>query len=501
MPSHPSGASILVDDLAVEHGSNLLFENLTFPIHTGWTGIVGVNGAGKSTLLEVLAGVRAPHHGKVRYLRPLPRVAYVPQRPETFPDLGPLESIPWYKGYFELDEAVLERWADASPGERRRWQLASILASEPDLLLLDEPTHHLDARTRSLFIEGLQSFSGVGVLVSHDRVLLDTLCGSTLRLHGGQGQLWPGGWTEARQSWEQQERTTRQQIELLQEQRRSLKVAIDGATRRKDGAEAQKSAKRRMRNPNDNDNRACPAKNLADWAAAGAGRERGRLLQRLETLERERSALEYPPHAAEPLFFQGAPASRSWLADLRTPEVCAPNGTVILNDVDLRVHREARIWVSGDNGSGKTTLVRALVDTIRTSEVFGRLLWFSQEPPSAGQAAQQLAELSSLPKEQRDAAFRVLATLGAQIGSLRHSSAPSPGEARKIELAVGLAKSPWWIVLDEPQNHLDLPTLERLEAALREFPGAVLTISHDPGFLRGFWTERWRVGEGRVVRE
>lgn len=501
------GVFASVEGVTAEYGGTVLFEDLSFQVGAGWTGIVGVNGAGKSTLLDLLAGRRKVVSGKIRYLPVLSRVIHVSQRSEDRPDVAPLEASPWYHGMFELDDAVLTRWESASPGEKRRWQLASALAAEPDVLLLDEPTHHLDAKTRALFVDMLRSFSGIGFLVSHDRVLLDTLCDRTLRLHGGTGQLWPGGWSAARHSWEQEDKAVRARIELLQEQRRALKGAVEGATRRKEGADAQKSAKKRMRNAGDNDGRSILAKNLADWASLGAGRERGRLMQRLEHLDEDLSALEYPKESTESLFFQFTPTSRTWLVSLQTPELRAPGdagGTVILRDIDLRVHREARILVSGDNGSGKTTLVKALVEqalAVGGREIAEKILWFAQEPPRGAEAAEQLAGLGGLPKEERDSAFRILATLGARIESLRHSGAPSPGEARKIELAAGLARSPWLIILDEPQNHLDLPTLEKLEAALREFPGAILTISHDPEFLAGTWTERWRVAEGRVTRE
>jgi ATPase subunit of ABC transporter with duplicated ATPase domains len=101
-----------------------------------------------------------------------------------------------------LDTEGLTRWPSLSPGERKRWQIAAALAREPDVLLLDEPTNHLDVDALKRLLGALRRFSGLGVIVSHDRAVLDALTTATLRIHHRSVTLWPGKFSEAKALWE-----------------------------------------------------------------------------------------------------------------------------------------------------------------------------------------------------------------------------------------------------------------------------------------------------------
>src|SRR5262249_46395819 len=154
-------------------------------------GLVGANGAGKTTLLRVFAGDLRPTSGRIIVRPEGARVLVCPQIVEA-PDETVLgfagaahAAAARMRGRLALDPAAIARWPSLSPGERKRWQIGAALAEEPDILLLDEPTNHLDAAARDLLVSALARFRGVGVVVSHDRALLDALTTSTVRVHGG----------------------------------------------------------------------------------------------------------------------------------------------------------------------------------------------------------------------------------------------------------------------------------------------------------------------------
>ena len=159
--------------------SALIFDDLNLRFGPGWTGVVGGNGVGKTTLLGLLAGSLVPNHGRRLCAPPQARVHLCPQRVEgCSPDI---EAFAWQwdahaarlKGMLQLDAQGLERWQTLSPGERKRWQVGAALWAKADVLLMDEPTNHLDAASKALVWRALESYQGIGVLVSHDRALLE----------------------------------------------------------------------------------------------------------------------------------------------------------------------------------------------------------------------------------------------------------------------------------------------------------------------------------------
>ena len=156
-----------------------LIQNLSVHITRGWTGIVGANGVGKSTILKLATGGLEPQQGHVK----IPDFAiYCPQRTDNVPDqLGDLISSMngeafEIKGRLGIQDDWIERWSTLSHGERKRAQIAVAMWRKPQALAVDEPTNHLDADAQDLLFAALSAFGGVGILVSHDRRLLDDLC-------------------------------------------------------------------------------------------------------------------------------------------------------------------------------------------------------------------------------------------------------------------------------------------------------------------------------------
>ena len=151
---------------------------VTLTLATGWTGVIGPNGAGKTTLLRLIAGDLEPAAGHV-YLDPprgLIRACAQTVEAKTSEIAAFARATDGVArrihGELRLDSPTLARWPTLSPGERKRWQVGAALGAEPAVLILDEPTDHLDIEARELLIAGLERFRGIGIIVSHDRALL-----------------------------------------------------------------------------------------------------------------------------------------------------------------------------------------------------------------------------------------------------------------------------------------------------------------------------------------
>jgi ATPase subunit of ABC transporter with duplicated ATPase domains len=475
-----------------------ILKDVDLYLPSGWTALVGENGAGKTTLLELAAGLLQPGAGRVRLEPGGARAVLCPQRvddpgPATAAlagrDDGPARRL---RAALGLDPGTLARWVTLSPGERKRWQVGAALAEDPDALLVDEPTNHLDAGGRALLAEALARFRGVGVIVSHDRALLERLAPRTVRLHGGAARVYDLGVGAAGAAWQGEVEAAWRGRAAAQEAARAAARRLGDARRNRDAAERSLSGKRR--DPKDHDARTLGATTLRAWAEARLG---GQVRRLRAAAERAQDAIPEAPPAPElgrSVFLGFERAPRPVLLALDAPELRA-GARPLLRDVRVRLGREDRVHLAGPNGAGKTTLVAALLAAATLPA--DRVLHLPQElPASAG--AHVLDAVRALAPAEKGRVLALVAALGSDPARLLASRAPSPGETRKLLLALGLGRHAWVLVLDEPTNHLDLPTVERLEAALAAYPGALLLATHDDVFAARCTASRWRVGAGRV---
>jgi ATPase subunit of ABC transporter with duplicated ATPase domains len=492
--------TVRLDRLAFAHGDAVpILEETDLVLTQGWTGLVGENGSGKTTLLRLIAGEIQPRSGRVRFDPESATVIVCAQEVEAVDDSicafakrtdGVAHRL---RGMLRLTHEMLDQWPTLSPGQRKRWQIGAALAQDPEVLLLDEPTNHLDAEARALLLASLRRFGGLGVLVSHDRGLLEALTERTLRLHRAIARLYAGPYGEARALWEAELRGAWSRRSEAQQEVRRAALKLANARRTRDAAERSMSG--RHRNPKDRDARSTGAKTLRSWAE---GRLGGDVTRLRATAERAARAVPEPPTQVElgRSIFLGFNASPGpVLLSLDAPEIRAGEVT-LLQDVHVIVRRHDRLRLEGRNGSGKSTLLRALLVGSKLPE--DRLLFLSQELP-AGRGQELLEEVCSLEPDVRGRVLSLVAALGTDPDRVLSSRAPSPGEARKLLLALGLARHVWGVVLDEPTNHLDLPTIERLEEALAAYPGAIVLVTHDDAFARRCTEGIWRIEGQRVI--
>jgi ATPase subunit of ABC transporter with duplicated ATPase domains len=466
-----------------------------FQIGRGWSGIVGPNGAGKTTLMRLIAGELEPASGRVHFAG----IAHAILLRQTVEDLTPeigcfgaardAEASRLF-GELALHPNKIARWRTLSPGERKRWQVGAALWSDPDVLMLDEPTDHLDSEARDFLLAGLKRFRGIGIVVSHDRAMLDALCAYTIRVDRGTARMWRGSYSEAKRAWEAEAHEYQVEHQRVKHEQRTMLRRLADKRRMVSIAQEKVHAFNRRKKAS-NHEKTPMARNVASHAR----REVYLLRAKSERLEERLEGFEFTKEKGRSLFVNYIAPPQNRILGLDA-EVIRAGERPILRDVHLVVHRGEKIRVAGPNGIGKTTLLKAMVENAHIAQ--SRLMYLPQELRTEDGAA-LLGEIRMRTESDRARVLTLAAALGIDPERILASQSPSPGEARKLKLAFGLGTQMWAMVLDEPTNHLDIPVIERLEAALAAYPGALLIVTHDDALARRCTSIEWRIKDGIVI--
>lgn len=466
----------------------------TFP--QGWTGIVGDNGGGKTTLTLVACGILRPDSGSVS--PPLlslycPQDATgPPQNLEGFAlaydglamrvrrDLGIEDDWPW-------------RYGTLSGGQQKRLQVACAIWAAPDVLAVDEPTNHVDASTRHVISNALARFGGIGLLVSHDWELLDALCTQCLFVRGGTATMRPGSYTQA----EGQASLERASAVHAREIARRERARIECEARRRREEASRSAGKRSLKGVGKHDGDARRKKRIAVVSGQDgkAGRLSSRMEARLAAAEASLSATHVEKRYDADVWLDAAPSRRRVL--LRMEPQTLALGDATLSVPALHIGNADHIGLVGDNGTGKTTLVKRIVGCLPDKT---RALYIPQEPSDVYKRA-TLATLRNLPDARRGRALSIVAQLNSEPERILEGDTISPGEMRKLMLALGILDGPELIVMDEPTNHLDIGSTVALERMLAAYPAALLLVSHDAKLVAAATGITWRIsGAGDEFR-
>lgn len=481
-----------------DQAAERLFEKISFQADAGWTGVVGANGAGKTTLLKLAAGLLCPSGGAI--LKP-EKTIYCSQRTDDSPDLfgefiaAKTGSANLLKGRLGIEEDWINRWPTLSHGERKRAQIAVALWRQPDLLAVDEPTNHLDIQARKLIAKALARFAHVGLLVSHDRMLLDCLCSRCLFVEPHRVVLYPGGITQAMASAEKERASLRKQRDVRKKAYKRLEREFK---RRKEraGAERKRVSKGGLARK-DHDGREKRDRARVSGKDASDSRKQRQIKGRMAQAEQEFQDLRIRKEGPLGIWFEGSVSSRDQLLDL-------PAGRLWLGDEkclaypELLIQPTDRIALIGPNGSGKSTLVRKIVQSL---QVPGQSIVYMPQEMDIAESGNLLNQVRQLSPARLGELMALVSRLGSQPDRLLTTQLPSPGEVRKLFLALGILNHPHIILMDEPTNHMDLPSMECLEKALSECPCSLLLVSHDVAFIKNLTKEMWEIRADHGGRE
>ncbi|MBP1765685.1 MAG: ettA [Firmicutes bacterium] len=499
-------AIITAENVTKTYGEKILLDNVSFSIEAGdKIGLIGVNGAGKSTFLRMVAGLEVAESGK--FIRGgNVQVEYLPQEPDFDPEATVImqvfkgnspvmqllreyeqtleqsciypEQTKWQTKLIELNrqmdindawqlessaKTVLTRLGitdfsatigTLSGGQKKRVALASALINPSDLLILDEPTNHIDNDTVAWLEDFIAKRKGALLMVTHDRYFLDRVATRIIELEQGQLYSYAGNYSTF-------------------------------VTMRAEREEQRESTERKRQNL---------FRHELAWIRRGAQARSTKQKARIERFE-ELAAQKPKVNAGAMEISVGS--SRLGRKILSLENVTKSFGdTVLIQDFNYTLLRDDRVGIVGPNGSGKSTLLNLITGQLLCSSgsidvgQTVKIGYFSQENEEMNQ------ELRVIEYIKEEAGYITAAdgqtiSAGQMLERFLFSSAMqwmpiaklSGGEKRRLYLLRILMSSPNVLILDEPTNDLDIPTLSILEDYLDDFPGAVITVSHDRYFL------------------
>lgn len=454
---------INIEHISKIYGDKVIFEDASFGVHQGdKIGIIGINGTGKSTLLKMVAQAEEPDAGQIIRQNSL-KIAYLPQNPE-FPENATVHSYAmegnpdtdWLVqsnlnqlGITE-DDTLLER---LSGGQRRKVAMAKILASEFDVLLLDEPTNHLDQQMITWLEEYLKGFRGTVLMVTHDRYFMDKVTNKILEISHGKIYSY-----ESNYSGFLERKAEREEMELASERKRQsiLRMELEWAKR---GCRAR-STKQRAR------------------------------LERLDALKNGKAPVQDQSVELDSV------ETRMGKKTVELHHVSKHYGDKkIIDDFSYILLKNQKLGIIGPNGCGKSTLMKLMAGLIQPDEgsvEVGETIkigYFAQEEQEMDDNQRVIDYVKDIAEyiSTRDGKISASQMLERFLFTPDMQYAPigklSGGEKRRLYLLGVLSSEINLLLLDEPGNNLDIPTLTILEDYLNSFPGIVVTVSHDRYFL------------------
>jgi len=510
-----------LDAISLAFGMQPLLDKASLNMEAGErVCLLGRNGEGKSTLLRIVSGEVTPEGGVVR-LEEGARLAVLPQNlpaedrrtayevvASAFPETGELlarfhtlsqqadeasldqmmkvqERLEALDGW-RLDQkvgAILEQYSidpeqtlnTLSGGWQRRVLLAKALVAEPDILLLDEPTNHLDVPAIAWLEEALGQFRGAILFVSHDRAFIRKMATRIVELDRGKLVSFSATYDKYLELKEK----------ALEEEERQ-NALFDKRLKQEEA-----------------------------WIRQGIKARRTRNMGRVRALKamREEHRQRRVRGGTASFVVEDADRSGKLVVEAKEAGFHYPDGSPVIEDMNLTVLRGDKIGLVGENGTGKTTLVRLLLGNLKPTEGSIRLgtnlevAYFDQLRGELDLERNALDNLSEGREfiEINGQSKHVLGYLQEFLFSPQRARSPvsvfSGGERARLLLAKLFSKPANILVLDEPTNDLDVETLELLEAQLVEFKGTVIVISHDREFLDNVVTDTIFLDGSGAVRE
>lgn len=539
-----------VSQISKTYGWNTILENVSFTISPGERlGLIGPNGCGKTTLLRILVGEETSDRGSVQYDPPSLRIGYLPQGLEPSEE----DTLADYLGRWQVDMDGLSRELESlakalarapnqpglqqayddtlskltrlaedqgtppavlaslgldgysleapvkilSGGQKTRLALAGVLIAEPQLLILDEPTNHLDLDMLEWLENWMNDYPGAALIVSHDRTFLDRTVTGVLELDPQTHSIrsFAGNYSDyLEQKLLEREKLWQAYTDQLEEINRLRQAAarVRGEAAFKRGGKGDSGDK---------------------FAKGFFANRTKRTVKKAKSLEKRLDRLLTEERVEKPkanwqmkVEFNGT--SESGKDVLRCEGLCVGYGELVLvHNFNTVLRYNSRVALIGPNGAGKTTLLRTITGQIPPLAGHYRLGanvqigYMAQEQENLDANTDALTLIrQSVPLSETEARTFLHKYLFSGDDVFIPVHRLSYGERARLSLACLVVKGCNFLLLDEPINHLDIPSRSRFEQALGTFEGTVLAVVHDRYFIEGYASEIWEVRDQSIFR-
>lgn len=482
---------VLINKLSYKYpnSSISLFENVSITFSEEWSCIIGSNGAGKTTLLKLIAKKLIAQSGSIKGNK---IVYYCEQKLDALPE-GYEEFIYTFntktfklKELLGIEDEWLYRWESLSFGERKRVQIAIALYNEPDILLLDEPTNHLDYSTKKIVINALMSFTKIGIVVSHDRELLNTLCTTTIILKNSKIFKYKTEYKNALNEYLKEMNSLNKKYEIQNQKIKTLQKNIY--------LQKEKVLKNRSKlSKKDIDKKDRSAKEKINLAKL-TGKDKNDS-KKVASLNTKYEHLNSQKISLAKEYKKGLTIKKNERETKLFP-IILKGGELKLGEnkslsyPDISIEKDDKIALIGDNGTGKSSFIKHLLQSIEVDE----LLYLPQEI-DAKMSQKLFQTIDELSNRKKGELYTLVTRLSSNPKRVLENRYPSPGELRKLLIAKALLDGVSLIILDEPTNHMDLASTISIEEALGEYEGALLTISHDRKFIENIAKVIWEISK------
>jgi ATP-binding cassette subfamily F protein 3 len=533
-----------VNNIHKAYGDEVILSGATFTLNHGdRAGLVGPNGCGKTTLLRIIMGEERADQGSVSWQPPDLRIGYLEQA-LAYPEgatvgtamrgelaqaeravrelaermasasgaeleqlmaayaeaLERFEAGGGYRAEAQVDAVLTGLGLDGldqqtpveilSGGQKTRLGLARLLLDHPQLLLLDEPTNHLDIAALEWLESFLGEYDGAILIVSHDRTFLDRTVRTILELHPISHELgvYPGDYTAyvaaKEREYEQLMASYKEQQERIEQYYRAI-TGLEGYARSIEQGTIDFAPRK---------------------IAKGIARKATVQKRRLERLLESEDRIEKPKRTWQmKLDFADTPSSSQDALALEGLSM-AFGDHMLFEDVNLTLHDGERVVLTGPNGSGKTTLLRIVMGQLEPLAGRARLGpsvvvgYYSQEQETLDWSADPFSEIRRVAADMSDTEVRGFLHYFLFSGDdvFLPVRALSYGERARLALAKLVAQGCNLLILDEPINHLDIPSREQFERGLSHYDGTVLAVVHDRYFIERFATRLWGVHDQSI---
>ena len=509
---------LIVDKVTHGFGARQILEDASFRLLKGeHIGLIGANGEGKSTFLNIITGKIMPDAGNITWSRHV-TVGYLDQHSvlkkgmtirevlrtafnhmyeleaemmklyedmaeadpekidEMMEDAGEIQGILESSGFYQLDAKIeevanglglgdvgLDRdVTDLSGGQRTKTLLVKLLLENPSILILDEPTNYLDHEHIVWLTRYLQEYENAFILVSHDMEFLNSVVNVIYNLDGGNLTRYTGDYENFQRMYEIQKA---QELAAYKKQQAEIEELEDFI-----------------------------ARNKARVATRNMAMSRQKKLDKMEIIER-------PTEKIKPEFrFLMARTPSRFIVQAKDLVIGYSKDEPLTRPVSFTLERGQKVAIVGTNGLGKTTLLKTILGRLPALDgnvELGDYLF----PGYFEQEAERDSDITALdyfwkefPSMENRECRLCLSKCGLTNDHITSQMRVlSGGENAKARLAVVMNREHNWLILDEPTNHLDVDAKDELKRALKEFPGTILMVSHDPTFYEDWVTDIWNV--------